>query len=36
MDSCVPIHYKKQNTMAIVFLCVKGIAVPNVLMLAEN
>ena len=37
MDNCVPIHYKKQNKMAsFFFLSVKGIAVPNVLMLAEN
>ena len=37
IDSCVPIHYKKQNKMAyFFFLSVKGIAVPNVLILAEN
>ena len=37
IDSCVPIHYKKQNEMAsLFFLSVIGIAVPNVLMLAEN
>ena len=38
-DSCVPIHCKKQNKMAsffFFFASVKGIAVPNVLMLAEN
>ena len=37
IDSCVPIHYKKQNKMAtFFFLSVKGIAVPNVLKQAEN
>ena len=38
IDSCVPIHYKKQNKMAsfFFFLSAKGIAVPNVLILAEN
>ena len=37
IDSCVPTHCKKQNKMASFFsLSVKGIAVPNVLMLAEN
>ena len=37
IDSCVPIHYKKQNTMAtFFFLSVKGMAVPDVLMLAGN
>ena len=37
IDSCLPIHYTKQNTMtSFFFLSVKGIAVPNILMLAEN
>ena len=36
IDSCVPIHYKKQNKMATFFHSVKGIAVPKVLMVAGN
>ena len=36
IDSCVPIHLKKQNKMAPLFLSVKGIPVPNVLMLMED
>ena len=36
IDSCVPIHYTKENKNGAFFLFVKDIAVPKVLMVAGN